>query len=77
MKFRVRFTGELKFTEVPEGDQATVIGQSRQVKQTEILDLSDALVDTFRESVKRHVAAGLLVPVDAESKEQFPKTKKK
>lgn len=73
MKFRSRFTGELKFTQTPADGQATAIGQSRQVKQTEIIELSDRVVELFGDSIRRHVAAGVLVPLDKDAKEKFPK----
>jgi hypothetical protein len=77
MKFRSRFTGNLRFSEYPEEGQKTAIGQVRPVKQTEILEFSDKTVSTFGDSIQAHVDAGMLVPVDTEAKTKFPKTKKK
>lgn len=77
MKFRSRFTGNLKLTEYPDEGQNTQIGQLRAVKQTEVLEFSEKIWSTFGDSIQAHVDAGMLVPVDTEAKEAFPKKTKK
>jgi hypothetical protein len=76
MKFRSRFTGQLKLTQHPKGDGKFAIGRATQVQQTEIVDFSDKTVSRFKDSIAAHVKAGMLVPVDGEAREMFPKNKK-
>ena len=75
MKFRCRYTGELKLTETPAPGSKFSIGQSRQVRQGTTLEFTESNVLRFEDSFRSHVKAGLLVPVDTEGKAFFSSKK--